>query len=143
MTKRDKLNPNYISKLITEDPDTPGEMLTPGQFIIAVNGIVASAPHGRQHEAIANITEIGRQDSNRLIEMLSQFEPSHDLKYLADFFKTRGSNIMLVSDLAKILYDDTVVMQILDKIDLTTTHGDIESEDEEDIYNSEGDGYSH
>jgi len=142
MSKRDKRNPNYISKLITEDPNTPGEMLTPNQFIVAVNGIVASAPHGRQHEAIANITEMGRQDPNKLIGLLNQFEPSHDLKYLADFFKTRGSNIMLVSNLANILYDDTVVMQILDKIDINTTHEDTEG-DEEDIYNSEGDGYSH
>ena len=86
---------------------------------------------------------MGRQDPNKLIGLLNQFEPSHDLKYLADFFKTRGSNIMLISDLAKILYDDAVVMQILDKIDLTTEHRDTESEDEEDIYNSEGDGYSH
>ena len=143
MTKRDKRNPNYISKLITEDPNTPGELLTPSQFIIAVNGIVASAPHGRQHEAIANIAEIGKQDSNRLIELLNQFEPSHNLNYLADFFKTRGSNIMLIADLAKTLYDDAVVVQILDKIDLATKHTDTESGEEEDIYNSEGDGYSH
>jgi hypothetical protein len=132
-----------IANYITEDVNTPGDgTLDPGQFISAVNGIIAAAPHGQQGAALQRVIEIGMQDRFRLISMLEQIEPVHDSAYIQDFFKTKASNIMLVSRLAGLLYTDDVVLQILDKIDLATEYSD-PNDEEDDLYNSEGDGYSH
>lgn len=142
------IDPKKIADLITEDPNVPagdagGESLDPNRFIEGVNGIIASAPHGRQQEVLKRAIEMGENNPEQLITLLSSAEPTHNTKYLQDFYRSKGSNIMWVAKLAQIFYDEETVMHILDDIRLDSEFTEKEDEEEDELYNSEGDGYSH
>jgi hypothetical protein len=138
-------DPKQIAKLINEDvndasiPDAP--QIDPEHFIGAVNGLIASAPHGRQQEVI---NKIAAKEPNEMVRVLSTINPAPTNHFVQDFYKSRGSNIMLVAKLAEKIFGSEIAHQVLDQIDLMTNFEDGEvDEDEDDLYNSEGDGYSH
>lgn len=141
-------NPKKLSKLMSESIDEfhDDPAMEPKHFAAAVNAVIAAAPHGQQQEVIKKLIEIGKQDKGRLIDMLEKLETNPDnqqLKFVQDFYRSKASNITLIAKLAQTAYDnEEAVEKVLDAIDLSTQYRNVEDEDE-DLYNSEGDGYSH
>lgn len=146
------IDPQRIADLVTEDPNlpaiggvsgVPAPRLDPEQFVNGINGIINSAPHGRQTEALARVMQIGQSDPTKLVELLQKVEPAYANRYVQDFYKSKASNIMVVAKIAGLIYDDDTVMQILDSIEPQSEVAGEPDEEEDELYNSEGDGYSH
>lgn len=144
------MQPKKIAKIISENIDENHDdpALEPGHFAAAVNAVIIAAPHGQQQEAIMKLIEIGKADKGRLIDILEKIEHrtgTSDMKYIQDFYRSKASNINLLTQLAQTAYDnDDAVSKVLDAIDMTTDYNDVDVDPEdEDLYNSEGDGYSH
>ncbi len=127
---------------ILPDPNTPPRM-DPAQFISAMNSVIASAPHGQQDAVLKKLAMMAKADPSQLVAMLSQLEPMPGTNYLQDFFRSRGSNIMTIANIAGALFDENTVIEILDNMSPAVDVEDEEDAEEELEYNSEGDGYSH
>lgn len=149
--KSAKILSKLISESIDEHHDDPA--MEPEHFAAAVNAIIAATEHGKQAEAIKKLIEIGT-NKGRLIDLLEKVERNVDAegyKYVQDFYRSKASNIMLLQKLAQTAYDnEEAVAKVLDTIELgynsdeDSADEDLYDEDEdEDLYNSEGDGYSH
>lgn len=149
------MNPKKIAKLISENIDEvkdaggggEGPAMDPVHFAKAVNAVIAASPHGQQAEAIQKLIKIGQQDKGKLIDVLEKIETNvekKDMAYIQDFYRTKPSHIRLLTMLAETAYDnEEAIDKVLDAIDLGTDFSDEEEGDDEDLYNSEGDGYSH
>lgn len=116
--------------------------MTPEQFVSALDGLIAAAPHGQQGEALQKVIALAEQNPKKAAAMLGKLQPTGTCKYLEDFIKTKASNIMLISKLATLFFGEEQAAAVLDMINLNAEH-DPENEEENDLYNSEGDGYSH
>jgi len=143
------MNPERLARLISENVnehhDEPA--MEPGHFALAVNAVIAASPHGQQGEALKKLIIIANEDRGKLIDLLEKIEHRtgvDDLRYVQDFYRSQASNIMLLAKLAQAAYDnDEAVMKVLDAIKLGQVAEIEDADEDEDMYNSEGDGYSH
>lgn len=144
------MNPKRLARLISENVDEHHDdpAMEPGHFALAVNAVIAASPHGQQGEALKRLINLANEDRGKLIDLLEKIEHRtgvDDLRYVQDFYKSQASNIMLLAKLAQAAYDnEEAVMKVLDAIKLGEAgERDPEVDEDEDMYNSEGDGYSH
>lgn len=145
------VDPQEIANLLDEYGDVINEAraprqrptMTPEAFVSALNGVIAGSPHGQQEAVLKKLSTLAKTNPAKLVEMLMSVEPVPGTNYLQDFFRSRGSNIMIIVAIASALFDELVVHQILDAISPVAVEEEDDEEDEDLEYNSEGDGYSH
>lgn len=132
-------DPNVINENLVPDPGMPEPNLASNQdqevkqFILMLNAVIASAPHGKQDMIVQRLAQSSPQD---IVQMMQEVEHVGSTQPLSDYVMSKPSRIRLITQAAGVLFDEDTVWNLVDMIQMVTS---TEEENEEGDYYDQGD----